>query len=245
MDFGSNLLVGNEFYQPGERRAAKVQDLFATIANRYDLINDLQSAGLHRAWKRQLVRLAQPKAGELALDICCGTGDLAFSVSRAGPAVVGVDFSAPMLEKAQQRCQTNGAVVPFIQADAQRLPFDDATFDLVTVGYGLRNLADWKHGLAEMWRVARPGARVLVLDFGKPDNRLWRSLYFSYLRCVVPIFGRLFCGNAQTCAYILESVKHYPAQHGVAEQMSELGCKEQRTINLLGGSMAINYAVKA
>ena len=125
-----------------------------------------------------------------------------------------------------------------------RLAFGDATFDIVTVGYGLRNLSDWETGLREMHRVARPGGRLLVLDFGKPDNALLRSLYFTYLRVVVPVFGKLFCGDSATHAYILESLQRYPAQHGVAQAMQRLGCHDVRIVNLMGGAMSINYGVK-
>jgi demethylmenaquinone methyltransferase/2-methoxy-6-polyprenyl-1,4-benzoquinol methylase len=124
------------------------------------------------------------------------------------------------------------------------LPFGADTFDAVTVGYGLRNLSSWEKGLAEMVRVARSGGRVLVLDFGKPDNRLWRALYFTYLRLVVPLLGLVFCRNSSAYAYILESLKHYPAQNGVAERMQSLGLTNVRIVNLLGGMMSINYGEK-
>jgi demethylmenaquinone methyltransferase/2-methoxy-6-polyprenyl-1,4-benzoquinol methylase len=129
----------------------------------------------------------------------------------------------------------------FIPGDAQALPFAENTFDILTVGYGLRNLASWQHGLDEMRRVARPGARLVVLDFGKPPNPLWRRLYFAHLKMSVPLIGLLFCGNASAYAYILESLKHYPAQLAVAEKMRKLGLANVRVINLLGGAMAINY----
>ena len=234
----------NKFYEPGAKRGEKVEDLFATIAPRYDLINDLQSFGLHRYWKRKLVRLAQVNSGNRALDICCGTGDISFLLAQAGAEVSGLDFSQPMLNVAQQKAENSNAKITFTRGDAQHLPFPDSQFDIVTVGYGLRNLSSWERGLDEMWRVAKPGARVLVLDFGKPDNALWRSLYFTYLRFFVPIFGKLFCGDSQTHAYILESLKHYPAQHGVAKKMKEIGCANVRIINLLGGVMTINYGEK-
>ena len=244
--------MSNRYYEPGEQRGARVNDLFATIAPRYDLINDLQSFGLHRWWKRRLVRLANPGPGTPALDLCCGTGDVAFALAARGAVVTGLDFSAPMLAVARRRgaatarenSQSTGRVTEFLQGDAQKIPFPDASFDVVTVSYGLRNLASWEAGLREMWRVARPGGRLLVLDFGKPDNALWRSLYFAYLRLFVPFFGRIFCGDSQTHAYILESLKHYPAQHGVAAKMRELGCREVRIVPLLGGVMTINYGVK-
>ena len=250
--------VANKFYHAGVGRAEKVNDLFATIAPRYDLINDLQSVGLHRGWKRRLVRLANVKPGETALDLCCGTGDVAFALAAAGAQVTGLDFSAPMLRVAEQRKssmeQTLAAAstiphstfrIPhFLCGDALHLPFPDAHFDLVTISYGLRNLASFEGGLREMWRVAKPGGRLLVLDFGKPDNALWRSLYFTYLRCLVPLFGKVFCGDSATHAYILESLKHYPAQHGVAANMQGLGCANVRIVHLLGGMMSLNYGEK-
>lgn len=252
----------NTFFKPGDQRAAKVHELFSRIAPRYDLINDLQSFGLHRHWKRRAIQLARPQPGQRALDLCCGTGDLALGLARRGAQVVGLDFSDRMLEVAVSRTSATRiqdsvephhslrnmqhALIPlrFICGDAQRLPFSDNSFDIVTVGYGLRNLASWERGLREMQRVARPGGRLVVLDFGKPDNSLWRGLYFSYLKLFVPCLGRIFCGNASAYAYILESLKHYPAQRGVGAKMRELGFLDVRVVNLLGGVMSINYAEK-
>lgn len=231
--------MSNTFYAPGEQRAAKVNDLFATIARRYDLINDLQSFGLHRRWKQRVVELAAVTPGARALDLCCGTGDLALALAQRGAEVTGLDFSAPMLEVAGRRKQ--GANPVFIQGDALQIPFPDGTFDIVTMGYGLRNLASWEKGLAEMQRVAKPGGKIIILEFGKPANALWRSLYFTHLKCSVPLTGWLFCGNAQAYAYILESLKHYPAQNAVGAEMVEMNFSNVRVINLLGGAMAINY----
>lgn len=247
--------VSNVFYAPGHQRAAKVHDLFAAIARRYDLLNDLQSFGLHRLWKRRVVTLARVQPGDRALDLCCGTGDLAFALARRGAETIGLDFSEKMLAVAIARSQKANAgsgenapskprIPRFIQGDAQQIPFPDRSFDIVTVGYGLRNLANWERGLDEMHRVVRPGARLVVLDFGKPPNALWRRIYFTHLRCSVPLLGWLFCGNAQAYAYILESLKNYPAQLGVAEKMRALNLQNVRVVNLLGGAMAINYGEK-
>lgn len=131
-----------------------------------------------------------------------------------------------------------------MQADAQSLPFPENTFDIVTVGYGLRNLERWEAGLSEMQRVAKPGARLLVLDFGKPDNALWRWIYFRYLALFIPVLGRVFCGDAAAYAYILESLKHFPAQRGIEEKMQDLGLTNVKTINILGGIMGINFGLK-
>jgi demethylmenaquinone methyltransferase/2-methoxy-6-polyprenyl-1,4-benzoquinol methylase len=236
--------VANKFYVPGQDRASKVHDLFAQVAPRYDLINDLQSFWLHRWWKRKLISMAEPQPGERALDLCCGTGDVAFALAAKGARVVGLDFSESMLEVARKRSQSNPFPVDLVQGDAEALAFDDNSFDIVTISYGLRNLTDAKAGLAEMFRVAKPGGRLLVLDFGKPDNPLWRALYFSYLRYIVPVFGRLFCGDSQTHSYILVSLRNYPAQKGIAAAMQNIGCSDIRVRNLMGGIMSINYGRK-
>jgi demethylmenaquinone methyltransferase/2-methoxy-6-polyprenyl-1,4-benzoquinol methylase len=240
--------VSNVFYDAGEARAAKVNELFARIARRYDLINDLQSFGLHRIWKRRVAALAKVSSGSRALDLCCGTGDISFVLAQRGAETTGLDFSPQMLAVAAQRQQHNSQSAirnpQFLQGDAQQLPFSENSFDIVTIGYGLRNLTSWERGLDEMHRVARPGARLIVLDFGKPTNALWRAVYFTHLRMSVPLIGLLFCGNASAYAYILESLKHYPAQLAVAEKMRQLKLTNVRVLNLLGGAMAINYGEK-
>ena len=249
--------MANRFYDPGEQRSAKVRDLFAAIAPRYNLINDLQSFGLHRWWKRRSIQLASVRPGEHALDLCCGTGDLAFALARQGAQVVGLDFSAPMLAVAQARFRERSLAASasnqpqpatrnpqFLRGDALSLPFPDASFHIVTIGYGLRNLADFEQGLREMSRVAKPGGRLLVLDFGKPDHALWRAVYFSHLKWFVPLFGKVFCGDPATYAYIFESLKLYPAQAGVEAKMRELQCAHIRVVNLLGGVMSIHYGEK-
>lgn len=227
-------------------------DLFAGVASRYDFINDIQSLGLHRFWKRRVVRLARVGCGQRALDVCCGTGDVAFALARTGAEAIGIDFSGAMLAVAERRAarlgesaqREWGGRVQFIEGDALQLPFSGAEFDAVTISYGLRNLADARRGLTEIWRVARPGGRLVILDFGKPPNRWWRSVYYAYLRCLVPVFGRLVCGDAAAYAYILESLERYAAQEGVSAMLRELGALDVRVINLLGGAMSIHCAVR-
>lgn len=240
--------MANDYYSPGSQRAAKVNALFSRIAPRYDLINDLQSFGLHRRWKRRVVAMAGCRPGARALDVCCGTGDLAFGLAGAGAETLGIDFTAAMLLVATSRA---GKLSPatsrpaFVRGDALSLPFATGSFDAVTVGYGLRNLADWRTGLGEMLRVAKPGGRIIVLDFGKPDQAAWRALYFTYLRAFVPLLGLVFCGSAKAYSYILESLVHYPAQQGVAAAMRQLGMADVRVENILGGVMTLNLGRKA
>jgi demethylmenaquinone methyltransferase / 2-methoxy-6-polyprenyl-1,4-benzoquinol methylase len=230
----------DRYYKPGAERATRVRSLFDRIAARYDLINDLQSFGLHRHWKRRLLSLAAIKQNHLALDVCCGTGDMAESLAAAGARTVGCDFSAAMLAVAKKR-QPH---LDYLQADALRLPFDNARFDLVTIGYGLRNLADFRQGISELLRVLKSGGRLLILDFGKPRNPIWRAIYFAYLRAVVPLFGLIFCRDAAAYCYILESLQHYPAQEGIRALLLELGCHQVEVHNFLGGIMSIHRAVK-
>jgi demethylmenaquinone methyltransferase/2-methoxy-6-polyprenyl-1,4-benzoquinol methylase len=240
--------MANPFYAPGSQRAAGVGRLFAAIAPRYDLLNDIQSLGLHRLWKRRVVGLAAVEPDAPVLDICCGTGDIALRLAQTGGRATGLDFSEPMLTVARRRAARRALSAErlrYVQGDALQLPFADGSFAVVTVGYGLRNLSDWVTGLHEMVRVARAGGRVLVLDFGKPHNPLLRVIYFSYLRVMVPLLGLLFCGNAAAYAYILESLRQYPGQEGVAAEMRRVGLREVRVINLLGGMMSINVGIKA
>jgi demethylmenaquinone methyltransferase/2-methoxy-6-polyprenyl-1,4-benzoquinol methylase len=217
-----------------------VRLLFDRIARHYDLINDLQSFGLHRLWKKRLLTLAAVKPGDPALDVCCGTGDIAEALAAAGAQVIGTDFSAAMLRVARQRAPA----INYIQADALNLPFHDSQFQIVTIGYGLRNLADIQKGTSELNRVLKPGGTLLILDFGKPSNPIWRALYFTYLRAVVPIFGLLFCGDAAAYSYILDSLRHYPAQDGVTTLLRDRGFAPIRVHNFLGGIMSIHQATK-
>lgn len=234
--------MSNQFYDPGAHRGDKVRLLFDRIARRYDLINDIQSFGLHRVWKKKVVQLAAVKPGDSALDVCCGTGDIAWRLSGEGADVTGLDFSVEMLSVAKARKPQNHSI-RFIQGDGMKLPFADASFDIVTIGYGLRNLASWETGVTEMARVLKPGGRIVVLEFGRPDSDWWRAVYFSYLKLFVPLLGLLFCGKPSAYSYILESLKHYPGQNAVAAKMTTLGMAT-KNINLLGGAMGLTLGTK-
>ncbi len=234
--------MAGSYLAKDETRADKVRELFNTIAPRYDRINDLQSLWMHHRWKRHLVQLAKIEPGQRALDLCCGTGDIAQALAAQGAKVTALDFSAPMLKIARQR--KAGADIEFLEGDALDTGQPAEHFDAVTIAYGLRNLAGFDVGLREMHRVAKPGGRLCVLDFGKPTNRLIHFWYESYLKWIVPRFGQWLCKDAPAYAYIHESLKDYPAQTGVAEAMKKLGCKKIQTHNLLLGTMAINIGIK-
>lgn len=260
----------SKFYQADEHRAEKVHELFATIARRYDLLNDIMSLGLHRRWKRRVVELAGTQRNNSrgrnaaptmkVLDLCCGTGDIAWLFARNGTSVIGADFTEEMLRVAAVRCGTGGTPVNgmkdlnsqagrlrnlfWVRADALGLPFEDNTFDVVSVGYGLRNLADIELGLREIRRVLRPGGKFLTLDFGKPESKVIRALYFGYLRMALPVLGRMFCGDPDTHGYILASLQEYPAQRGIKELMESCGYGDCGFEEFWLGSMAINFGSK-
>jgi demethylmenaquinone methyltransferase / 2-methoxy-6-polyprenyl-1,4-benzoquinol methylase len=236
----------SKFFKPGSQRAQGVSDLFARVARRYDLINDLQSFGMHRCWKNRLVELSEVQPGEPAIDLCCGTGDVAFAMAERGAQVTGLDFSPAMLEVATNRSARGDGFgrVEFLEGDASQTGLPADSFDVVTMSYGLRNLPSWEKGLEEMRRLVRPGGRLLILEFGKPNSAVWRRLYFAYLRWVVPVFGKFFCGDSDTHSYIYASLVRYPAQDGVLKKMEELGMKHCQIVSLLGGVMTINLARK-
>jgi len=232
--------MSSAYYLPGPQRSERVRQLFGRIASRYDLINDIQSLGLHRLWKRKLINYARVSSADCALDVCCGTGDIALQLSRRARSVTACDFAPEMLERGRVRGATN---ISWVQADALELPFPAESFEIVTIGYGLRNLSDFSQGVGELVRVLKSGGRLLILDFGKPKNPVWRAIYFGYLRMIVPLFGRMFCGDSAAYSYILESLKNYPAQEGIKRLLEDAGCAVQ-LINFVGGAMSLHIATK-
>jgi len=233
--------VTNKYLSYDEQRAPKVRAMFSRLAWRYDLVNDVMSFGLHRTWKRQTVEIAlRGMTRPRVLDLCCGSGDLCFMESARGASVVGADFTLPMLAVARRRSQKGEGRCSLAQADALSLPFRDASFDVVTISYGLRNVADLPRAVAEMRRVLAPGGRCVVLDFGKPDAALPAALYGAFLRTMMPAVGWLFHGDPETYLYIPESLKRFPAQRGVERLMRGAGFDRVRYENRLLGTMGIN-----
>ena len=232
----------NKYLSYDAERGPKVRAMFSRLAWRYDLINDLMSLGMHRRWKRETVELALAGGGKKrVLDLCCGSGDLCFLAERRGAgSVIGADFTLPMLAVARRRAAAGTRRSRFVQADALALPFADGSFDVVTISYGLRNIADIARALGEMRRVLAPGGRAVVLDFGKPDNAAAGALYRGLLHTMMPVIGWLFHGDAQTYLYIPESLERYPAQRGVEELMLAAGFTDVRHENRLLGTMGIN-----
>jgi demethylmenaquinone methyltransferase/2-methoxy-6-polyprenyl-1,4-benzoquinol methylase len=222
-----------------------VRQLFATIADRYDLITVLLSYGRDRHWKRRLIELAGIGPRDRVLDLACGTGDLLFAAAERARVAVGLDITYRMLELAARRPLTGRHRVALVTADMLGLPFGDARFDVITTGYGLRNVPDLRAALAEIHRVLTPGARFLSLDFNRPENRVVRAAYLAYLTVVGSTLGLLLHRNPNTYRYIPESIRLYPGAPGVARMMEEVGLTDIRVVPLLGGLMAIHIARKS
>jgi demethylmenaquinone methyltransferase/2-methoxy-6-polyprenyl-1,4-benzoquinol methylase len=223
-----------------------VRQLFATIADRYDFITVFLSYGQDGRWKRRAIRLADLTPRDRVLDLACGTGDLMFAAAASARRVVGLDVTVRMLELALERRATLAAEVAsrcrVAAGDMGALPFPDASFDVVTTGYGLRNVTDLERALAEIRRVLVPGGRLVSLDFNRPSSSIVRGAYWLYLTIVGSMLGLVLHGDPNTYRYIPESIRNYPGARGVATLMTSLGFTDVRVIPVLGGLMAIHVA---
>ena len=227
-----------------DSKAPYVRRLFHTIAGRYDLITGLLSFGRDRRWKATLVGLADVRPGMRALDLAAGTGDIAFGVAARGAHVTALDITHRMLQIASGKRPASAAVT-FVTGDMMALPFPDNSFDLVTTGYGIRNVPVIEPAIAEIGRVLRPGGLLLSLDFDRPAHPLVRAVYLGYLTIVGSALGWVLHRDPDTYRYIPESIRSYPGASGVAERLGQAGFDDSRVIPLLGGLMAINVARKA
>jgi demethylmenaquinone methyltransferase/2-methoxy-6-polyprenyl-1,4-benzoquinol methylase len=234
-------LTGSLSSADGKRQY--VRTLFATIADRYDLITRFLSYGRDRAWKARLVEMSAAGPGVRALDLACGTGDIAFALADRGARVVGLDITLRMLQLASAKAPA-GSTVGYLAGDMMALPFADRSFDLVTTGYGIRNVPRIEPAIDEIHRVLRPGGLLLSLDFNRPDNALMRGIYLTYLTLVGSALGWVLHRDPDTYRYIPESIKRYPGAARVAGMFEHAGFSDSRAIPLLGGLMAINVARK-
>lgn len=221
--------------------------MFDRVASNYDALNSVMTAGLHHRWRERAADQAELGPGDFALDVCCGTGDLALKLAgRVAPGghVVGCDFSEPMLDLARDKTSARGADgVRFEWADALALPYDGERFDAVTVGFGVRNLADLDRGLSEMARVLKPGGRLVILEITQP-TRPPLSVFFSlWFDRIVPLLGT-FSSEPEAYAYLPESVRSFPNPHRLAERMDRAGFERIRYTVLAGGIIAIHSGVK-
>jgi len=227
--------------------AGQVNRMFDRVASRYDALNSVMTAGLHHRWRERAGDRAALEAGESALDICCGTGDLTLELAgRVAPGghVVGCDFSEPMLDLAREKARERGADgVRFEWADALSLPYDAGRFDAVTVGFGIRNLADLERGLAEMARVLRPGGRLVVLEITQPTRPPLSTFFSLWFDRIVPMLGS-FSDDSEAYTYLPESVRSFPNPNRLAGLMHDAGIERVRWTVLAGGIIAIHSGIR-
>jgi demethylmenaquinone methyltransferase / 2-methoxy-6-polyprenyl-1,4-benzoquinol methylase len=221
--------------------------MFDRIADRYDLMNSVMSAGLHHRWRARAVDRCRLEPGDSALDVCCGTGDLALELKRrvgAAGQVTALDFSEPMLELARLKSEQAGLPVDYLHGNALELPFADASFAAATVGFGVRNLVDLERGLSEMARVVRPGGQVVVLEITTPTRPPLSWFYRAWFDRIVPLLGSV-AGDHDAYSYLPESVRRFPPAPDLAELMHRVGLREIRYLLLAGGIVAIHSGERA
>jgi len=234
---------------PVEEKAGRVADVFHSVAARYDVMNDLMSGGIHRLWKRFTIELSAARPGQTILDIAGGTGDLTARFSRiVGPTgkVVLADINASMLKVGRDRLLDRGIAgnVETVQADAQYLPFPDNTFDCITIAFGLRNVTDKDLALRSMLRVLKPGGRLLVLEFSKPQSKLLEKVYDQYSFRLLPFMGKLVADDADSYRYLAESIRMHPDQQTLKDMMGEAGFVDCEFHNMTGGIVALHKGIK-
>lgn len=240
-----SMPIQSSDFGPGEK-AARVRSMFAEIAPRYDLLNHSLSLHIDKRWRRFVIkkvadRLERPEA--TALDLCCGTADLALELGELAPTV-GIDFCHPMLERGIEKVRRAKLPIDLVEGDALSVPFNNSSFDVITVAFGLRNVDGTEAGLREIYRLLKPGGRGAVLEFSRPTNPVFRNLFHFYFTRLLPRIGNAVSGSSFAYQYLPESVQAFPDQEELASIMREVGFSGVRYYNLFGGVACLHVGDK-
>jgi demethylmenaquinone methyltransferase/2-methoxy-6-polyprenyl-1,4-benzoquinol methylase len=241
--FGYKTVATNE-------KQKMVAGVFHSVAQKYDVMNDLMSFGVHRLWKRYAIEMAQVRNGQRVLDLAGGTGDIAaLFAPRVGKEgqIVCADINSSMLSVGRDKLTDNGIIgnIDYVQANAECLPFADNYFDVITIGFGLRNVTDKDKALASMCRVLKPGGRLLVLEFSKPQHPLLTKAYDFYSFNILPTMGKLVANDSESYQYLAESIRMHPDQETLKQMCLNAGFDRCDVFNLTGGIVALHRAFKA
>lgn len=234
---------------PVEQKVKKVGEVFHSVAAKYDLMNDLMSFGIHRLWKRYTIEMSAARPGQTILDIAGGTGDLTMKFSRIVGSeghVVLADINDSMLNVGRDKLLDKGFAgnITYAQANAESLPFADNTFDCITISFGLRNVTDKQKALESMTRVLKPGGRLLVLEFSKPDSEILEQVYDRYSFSFLPLMGKLVANDSESYRYLAESIRMHPDQKKLKHMMRKAGLENVEYHNLTGGVVALHRGFK-
>ena len=231
------------------KKADMVADVFHSVAAKYDLMNDLMSLGIHRVWKRYTIDCSGVRTGHKVLDLAGGTGDLAAKFSAmvgASGQVVLADINHSMLNVGKEKLLNKGIIgnLHYVQANAEALPFPDNHFDVITIAFGLRNVTDKSKALASMFRVLKPGGRLLVLEFSKPTTEVLSKVYDAYSFYLLPQIGKLVANDAESYRYLAESIRMHPDQETLEQMMKDVGFEQTSYHNMTGGIVALHRGFK-
>jgi demethylmenaquinone methyltransferase/2-methoxy-6-polyprenyl-1,4-benzoquinol methylase len=234
---------------PAGEKARRVRGVFDSVAGNYDLMNDLMSGGVHRLWKQFTLGLTGLRPGQKALDVAGGTGDIAMGLAKqvgSRGLVVLTDINAAMLDRGRDRLINDGYVsnVQAVQANAEKLPFADSTFDCITIGFGLRNVTNKSAALASMRRSLKPGGQLIVLEFSKPALPVLKPIYDAYSFKVLPFLGKYVAKDEASYRYLAESIRMHPDQETLLAMMKDAGLEDCRYHNLTGGIVAVHRGYK-
>jgi demethylmenaquinone methyltransferase/2-methoxy-6-polyprenyl-1,4-benzoquinol methylase len=233
---------------PTEDKEKLVKGVFDSVASNYDLMNDVMSFGVHRLWKQYAIDIANVKKGDAILDLASGTGDLIKlyhkKIGNSG-RIVSSDINEAMLDEGKRNLINSGVLgIEFVQANAEKLPFEDNSFDLVSIAFGLRNVTDKDKALSEMCRVLKPGGVLIVLEFSKTTNPVLEKIYDAYSFNLIPKFGSWFAGDEDSYQYLAESIRKHPDQETLKQMIIDAGFDMCEYQNLTGGVVAIHKGIK-